>query len=405
MTMKVPIIRIPFSGDDLALIHGETERVAGSGMLSGGKYTQQFEAQFAAFSGARHAIACTNGTTALELIIRALGIEGKAIIVPTNTFLASALAVMHAGNRVIFADSDPDTLSLDVEDVRRRITPDTAAVMTVHIGGIISPTVNALKRLCDERGLVLIEDAAHAHGSTMDGRGAGTIGVAGGFSFFPTKVLTTGEGGMVVTNDVEVARKCSILRNQGKDPAYQNRISEFGSNHRISEFTAVIGVQQMKKAPKIMEERRAIAAYYDHALGSVQGFRPLVLPENVYSTYYKYVGYLDENIDRAKLKARMREHYGVSLTGEVYADLCHTEPIWERYTYCGRHHAGAANGGAVACHQWPGCGCARRQDGFPGADYIARHHVCLPLYPGLSQAELAHVVTALQAAIKDVREG
>ena len=399
--MNVPILRVPFDDDSARFIHEGIDQILASGHLTQGGQTARWEESFAQFTGAKHAIACANGTAALELVLRGLGVEGRSVILPTNTFLASALAVMHAGNRVIFADSNPDTLALSLADVARRITLDVAAVMLVHIGGVITPEVNGLKRLCDEHGIHLIEDAAHAHGSSVNGRKAGTLGVAAGFSFFPTKVLTTGEGGMVTTSNDALAERIRKIRNQGKDPALANHISEVGLNYRVSELTALVGVQQMMHADAMVADRQRAAAHYDRALADMPGIRAVPMPDGVVSSYYKYVAYLDEDMDRASLKSAMRERHGVALTGEVYADLCHDEPLWERFSYCGKDR----HNDPVACNRWPGCGCAQRQGGFPGAEYISTHHVCLPVYPGLTDAELDHVTESLRESLVSAKAG
>ena len=399
--MKVPILRIPFSEEDVGFITQGLGNILSSGFLTMGKYTSQFEEMFAEFTGARFAISCNSGTSALELILRGLGVEGRSVIVPTNTFLATTFSVMQSGNKVVFADSEPETLCLDVADVERRITDDTTAVILVHIGGVIPPAVYELKRLCQEKDIYLIEDCAHAHGCAIDGQQAGTLGIAGAFSFFPTKVLTTGEGGMVTTDDEQLAQRIQMIRNHGKNPELGNRMSEVGYNCRISEITALLGVQQMRKAQVIVKERRKVAAYYDEKLKGVPGLRPLILPENVFSTYYKYIAYLDPNVNRNRIKKTLKEHYGISLTGEVYADLCHTEPVWERFTYCGVQ----VEENYAACHRWPSCGCDQVQSGFPGAEYISQHHICLPLYPGLNEAELEHIVTSLRTVLTEPQEG
>ena len=399
--MDIPILRIPFSEEDKKFIHLGLDQILRSGFLTMGKYTRQFEEMFAEFIGVRYAVSCNSGTAALELVLRALGIEGKSVIVPTNTFLATTYAVMHSGNRVIFADSEPATLALDVADVKQRLTDDTAAIILVHIGGIISPAVYELRKLCHERSLFLIEDCAHAHGCTVDGQHAGTLGVAGAFSFFPTKVLTTGEGGMVTTNDQELARRIGMIRNHGKNPDLSNRMSEYGYNYRMSELNALLGVQQMKKASEIIQERRWIAEFYDKHLEGIPGLRPLKVPANVTTTHYKYVVFLHEEIDRGETKSILKQRFGVSLTGEVYSELCHSEPLWQRFTYCGRQHR---NGG-VACHRWPGCRCGDVQEGFPGAEYVSRHHICLPVYPGLSADELEHVVNSLRQVLLELKRG
>jgi perosamine synthetase len=366
-----------------------------------GRYTAKFEEMFASFSNAKHAVSCSNGTSALELILRGLGIEGKSVIVPTNTFLATAYAVMHSGNKVIFADSDPDTLCLDPNSVEKQFTSDTAAVIGVHIGGIISPAIHDLTELCRSKGAYFIEDCAHAHGCTIEGRPAGTLGIAGGFSFFPTKVLVTGEGGMVTTNDDELASHIRMIRNHGKNPTVGNRMSEFGHNYRMNEFAALLGVQQMMKAEEIIQDRRRVAAFYDAALAQADGIRPLSLPSNVYSTYYKYVAYLDEGIDRTAFKAALKERFKVSLTGEVYADLCHTEPLWKEFSYCGSR---LTQQGPASCTRWPQCACRTPQDGFPGAEYISRNHVCLPVYPGLTQEQLEHVVSSINTVLNESKK-
>lgn len=396
--MNIPILRIPFDEQDREFIHKGMDEILASGMLTMGKYTRQFEDLFAKFTGAKYCVAVSNGTAALEIILRALEVEDASVIVPTNTFLATAFAVIHSGNQVIFADSDPETLCLTVDDVKRRIRPDTRAVIPVHIGGIITPEVFSLRQLCQEQGLALIEDCAHAHGCSLDGQQAGTFGIGGAFSFFPTKVVTTGEGGMITTSEEKVYRRALMIRNHGKNPEMGNRMSEVGHNQRLSEFTALLGVQQMQKARELIEDRRRVAQYYDEALKGVERLRILTLPEGLFSSYYKYIAYLDERYDRAQVKRMMKDRYGVSLTGEVYSDLCHTEPVWEQHSYCGRQR----QNGQVACPRWPSCGCDKSPGSFPGAEYISRHHICLPLYRDLSRAEVAYVVESLQKTLSEL---
>ncbi|MBI3698694.1 MAG: DegT/DnrJ/EryC1/StrS family aminotransferase [Acidobacteria bacterium] len=398
--MNIPLLRIPFEEPDIRFLSSGLSEILSSGSLTMGPYTSRFEEMFAAFSGARFAVSCSNGTSALELILRGLGVEGQSVIVPTNTFLATALAVLHSGNRVIFADSEPETLCLDVADVKRRLTGQTAAVILVHIGGIVTPAVYELQRLCREKGIHLIEDCAHAHGCSLDGRGAGALGTAGAFSFFPTKVLTTGEGGMVTTDDEALARRIRVIRNHGKDPALGNRSSQLGHNYRLSEITALLGVQQMQKAPSIVDERRRIAAFYDSRLPGLPRLRPVALAPGAVSTYYKYIIYLDPGVDRGEVKKTLQERHGISLTGEVYAELCHTQPVWERLTYCGRRRAQQPEEGNCG-HPGP---CGNAENGFPGAEYISRHHICLPSYPGLSEMELEHIVTSLEKVLSEAKE-
>ena len=397
--ISVPILRLPFSEEDVAFIQQGVAEVFASGNLTLGPHTRRFEEMFADFAGTRFALAVNSGTAALDLIFEGLGIRDSSVIVPTNTFLASALAPMHNGNRVIFADADPATLCLDAGDVRRRIAQDTRAVVLVHIGGVMSPAYYDLVELCREKGMYLIEDAAHAHGCAIDGRPAGSLGSAAGFSMFPTKVLTTGEGGVLTTDDGDLYAKASMLRNQGKNPALGGSISEPGHNFRMSEITALVGVRQMERSEEIIEERRRAAAFYDQALQEVRGIRPLALPTGTTSGYYKYICYLEPGVDRAAVKKTMRENYRVSLTGEVYASLCHQEPIWQGYTYCGRPRQGSDN---VCVH---GAACLERQEGYPGAEDASTRHICLPVYPGLTEEQLQHVTDSLERTLLDLVRG
>ena len=396
---KIPILRIPFQQEDYDFLRSGFQEVLASGMLTLGKHTREFESLFREFTGSRHCVAVNSCTAALEIILRALGIENSSVVVPTNTFMATALAAVHAGNRVIFADSDPRTLCLDIEDVKRRVQADTKAVILVHIGGIISPDYGDFKAFCESNQMHLIEDCAHSHGSTIDSRSSGTLGIAGAFSFFPTKPLTTGEGGMITTDDDDVFQRASMIRNQGKNPELGGHISEVGHNFRMNEITALMGVQQMRGAKRMLDDRRRVARFYDGALQEMKGITPVELPRYLTSSYYKYVAYLDEGYDRNRVKQVMAEKYGVSLPGEVYADLCHNEPIWRKHTYCGRPRASGGEG--AACVKWPACGCEEPQLGYSGAEYIAAHHLCLPMYPGLTEAELTYVVESLDHTLHE----
>lgn len=386
-SLQVPILRVPFETEDVDFIKSGISAILDSGMLTMGKHTSAFEKSFASFSNSTNAISCSNGTSALELILRGLGVEGKSVIVPTNTFMASAYAVMQSGNRVIFADCDPKTFSLDPHDVMKRVEGDTAAIMIVHIGGVISSEINELVQLCKSKGLYLIEDCAHAHGCEYDGQAAGTFGVAGAFSFFPTKVLTMGEGGAVTTNDDLLANRIRIIRNHGKNPDLGNRISYMAYNYRISEVTALLGEEQMLRAERIVSERQQIAAFYDEHVAKISGITPLSLPSSLRSSYYKYLCYLDDSIDRTVLKKTLKDQYHVSLTGEVYAELCHTEPLWDDFDMWGKHR------------QDPEAGKRIRGQSFPGSEQVAKYHVCLPVYPGLTNLELEHVSYALSKAL------
>ena len=373
----VPILRVPFDAADKEFLTKGLLDILSSGGLTMGQNTKAFEAEFAALTGVPHGVATSNCTTALEIILRAIGVEGGSVVVPTNTFIATAFAAVHAGAKVVFADSDPKTLCLDPQDVEKRLRPDTKAVVLVHIGGIISPAVEDLKALCAKKGIALVEDCAHAHGSAYKGVKAGAWGIAGAFSFFPTKPLVSGEGGIITTSDKDLFDRAMMLRNHGKNPMLGNRITEVGHNWRMSELTALLALQQTRKAKALFASRSEAAAYYDRELKNVKGATPLALPKGLESTHYKYVMYLDKGVSRDAVKKRLKDEFKVSLTGEVYDLPAHKEPVWAK------NPGLALNAG----------------DAFPGADDIAARHICLPLYPGLTREELEHTGASLKTVL------
>jgi perosamine synthetase len=376
--MKIPILRLEYTEEEIKAIQAGIKDVLKSGYLTMGARVAEFEKVFAAFTGAKYAVATNSGTSSLEIILRAIGVAGKTVVMPSNTMMASPAAVVHAGGRVIFADCDKENLQLDPKDLKKKLRADTKAVILVHIGGIISPAFYEIKEICAKNGVALIEDAAHAHGATIDGKRAGTLGLAGSFSFYPTKVLVTAEGGMITTNDEAIYKKAVLLRDHGRAPDDPNNHVEIGYNWRFSELHAVLGIQQMKKARKILAERKKIAGWYDKKLEGVKGIKKVKIPSNVKPSYYKYIVFLDDNIEREVIKKQLKDKYSVSLTGEVYSHPCHNQPAFKKYP------ATVANDPA---------------DTFPQTEYVAGKHICLPTYPGLTEAEIDYVVESLKKVL------
>lgn len=376
--MNIPILRIPYTEEDLEFIKNGIEKVLKSGYLTMADNVAKFEEQFAEFIGVRYAVAVNSGTSSLEIVLRAIGVEGSTVIMPSNTYMATPIAAIHAGGKVIFTECQRENLQMSPDDLERKIRPDTKAVILVHIGGIISPYFDAIKKICEDNNLFLLEDAAHGHGATIDGRKAGSLGIAGSFSFYPTKVLVAAEGGMITTNDKDLYEKALILREHGKADHSFNVHTEFGYNWRFSELHAVLALQQMRKADWILADRRRIARTYDERLHGVKGIKLVKIPDNIKSAYYKYILYLEDNIDRDLLKKMLKKEYNISLTGEVYAHPCHLQPVFQKY---------------------PGTMANNNQDSFPETEYACKHHICLPLYPGLTEEEIDYVVRSLKKVL------
>ncbi|MCL5948895.1 MAG: aminotransferase class I/II-fold pyridoxal phosphate-dependent enzyme, partial [Candidatus Bathyarchaeota archaeon] len=183
-----------FSDESLNDILSDLRLMFKSGRLTDGPYAQIFEKEFADYNNVKYAVSVNSGTAALDVALRCLQLQGREVIVPTNTFVSTPNSVLFAGGKPVFADMNDDSLGIDVEDVKRKVTSKTTGVIVVHIAGLICPQINELKQFCDEKDLFLLEDCAHAHGAMVNGQKAGTFGDAGCFSFYPTKVMTSCEG-------------------------------------------------------------------------------------------------------------------------------------------------------------------------------------------------------------------
>jgi dTDP-4-amino-4,6-dideoxygalactose transaminase len=277
-------------------IFDETERRSLLEVLDSGKWwfgekVRQFEATFAAFQGARHGVTCTNGTAAIEMALKALGVvAGDEVIVPPYSFIATASAVVMVGATPVFADIQPETLCLDPEDAARKITPRTKAIIPVHVAGYIAdmPRLNALAQ---RHGLQILEDAAHAWGSQWQGRGAGVLGRCGTFSFQVSKNLTAGEGGIMVTDDEALADLCRSYTHCGrrKNAAWYDH-DYLGSNLRLTEFQAAILLAQLTRAEKQLLRRQESAEILDRALIGLPGIRLLAPePRITRRSYHMYV--------------------------------------------------------------------------------------------------------------------
>jgi|ERR1039457_4782577 perosamine synthetase len=233
---------------------------------SNGKYIERFETEFAAFCGARYGIACTNGTAALHLALLAMGLgPGDEVIVPTLTFVATANAVTYCGARPVFVDSELCTWNVDPKLIEASITPRTKGIVVVHLYGHPAD-MDPILALARRHGLFLIEDAAEAHGAEYKGKIVGTFGDAGVFSFYGNKIITTGEGGIVVTQQDSLASKVRQLKGQGIDPSRRYWFPIVGYNYRMTNIAAAIGVAQLEKAIWHMERRREVAAWYKEEL-------------------------------------------------------------------------------------------------------------------------------------------
>ncbi len=370
MTLKIPPTKIHFPEEDRKVILQQIDEALVTGQLTLGKRVKSFEECFAQRVGVRYAVATNSGTSSLEIILRIFGVQGKTVLVPTNTFFATPAAVIHAGGKPRFIDADAATFAINLDEIKKRLTIDTVGVIVVHIAGIVGPEMPAIHDFCREQGLFLLEDAAHAQGASLRGKTAGTFGDAASFSFYPTKVMTSAEGGMIVTDNQKIYEEALIYRDQGKADFFANSHTRMGYNWRLSEPHAIIGHAQLSRLDEFVTARNRIARIYDEGLREIPGVSGLRPGEDCVSNYYKYIALLDNSLDRGALKKLLREQYGVGLGGEVYETPCHVQPVFAEYQH----------------------------GEFPVAEDICRRHICLPIYVTMTEEEAGYVLASLKQA-------
>jgi len=362
-----------FTQEDRAWIHREIDAIL-DGALSMGPNVQAFEREFAAMVGVRHAIAMNSCTAAIEVALLALGVEaGGEVIVPAETFIATGMAVHLVGGTPVFAEISESTFCLDLEDVKRRVNARTKGIILVHMAGFITPDIIEFRGYCDAQGLFLIEDAAHAPGATRAGRASGSFGHAGCFSFYPTKVLTAGEGGMLTTDNDGVAAYARSLQHRGLD--MQASVEQYnlpGRNIRMTEMAALLGRVQLSHLDEFMEIRWQVAAIYQFELKDDERIRLIMPDEMSASSYWKIPVLLGIATDRVAVTESMRQA-GV-LVDWAYQPALHLQPVF-------RDLYGTMVGQ------------------LPRTEDLLARHICLPCHPQMSKEDAIYAAQSLKVAL------
>jgi len=292
MKDQIPLFKIYWDQDDIELV---SETIKKGAYWTIGPNTPKFEEMISQYIGTKYCLVFNSGTSALHAILLAYGLgPGDEVIVPSFTFIATANAALFVGAKPVFADIEQRTYGLDPEDVLRKITPRTKAIIPVHYAG--SPClVKELRKIADEHGLILIEDAAEAFGARIGTKKVGTFGHSAILSFCQNKIITTGEGGAVITDSKEVYEKLKLIRSQGRlDTANYFTSTEYldyvilGYNFRLSDISAALGIAQMKKVNKIIEMRRRVAAHWDQKLLNVAQLIVPKNPKDYFNVYQMY---------------------------------------------------------------------------------------------------------------------
>lgn len=317
------------------ILHNIKDMLKGNSNLSMGKFVRQFEEEFSAYIGSNYGIATNSCTTALETVLMGLNLDADSeVIVPVQTFIATASSVVRAGGKIVFADTD-DNFQIDIDDLKRKINPKTKAVIIVHYLGLISEKIFEIKEFLSKKDIFIIEDCSHAHGAMINGIKAGNIGDAACFSFYSTKIITTGEGGMITTNRDDIYEICSSIRNRGIDVLSKQEIySRIGSNFRMTEMSALLGIVQLRKLEYIISYRNKIAELYKKYLSNLEfiRFQEYETVSNTRHSYWRFLIFIeDEKISRDLILKNLIDN-GVPADTR-YTPLLHQQPVFKDLGY------------------------------------------------------------------------
>lgn len=361
----IPIAK-PFIGDE------EIESVVNvlkSGIIAQGPRVKEFEEKFAEMVGVKHAVAVSNGTAALDLALKAAGIEpGDEVITTPFTFIATSNSVLFQGAMPVFVDIEEDTYLIDPVKIEEKITERTKAILPVHLYGQTAD-MDAINEIAERHNIPVIEDAAQAHGAEYHGRKAGSMGLAGTFSFYATKNMTSGEGGMITTNSDEINERLRLLRNHGQSERYIHKI--LGYNLRMSDIMAAIGLVQLKKLEMFNEKRRKNAAFITSVLSGIEGLKAPVEREGRRHIYHQY-GFRvtgEYQLSRDELLKKLND-------AEIGARKGYFMPIYEQPFY--------------------------KEMRFPQDCLVAKkvldELIELPIHPALTEDELEYMANTIRAA-------
>jgi dTDP-4-amino-4,6-dideoxygalactose transaminase len=351
-------------------LFGDAEReaiikVLESNILVQGPQVKQFEEGFADFIGTKEAIAVSSGTTALAVALMAAGVkQGDEVITAPFTFIATASAIRLCNATPVFVDVDPNTFNINPEAVSNAVTAKTGAIIPIHLYGL-SSEMNELRKTAEEHKLAIIEDACQAHGAKYGDEGVGALGDAGCFSFYPTKNMATGEGGMITTNDIEIANKCRLIRNHGQQARYD--YAGWGCNYRMTEFAGALGNVQLTKIEEFNSKRRANALKLTELLGdSVE--TPSV-PPNLTHVFHQYTIKLPSEQSRNDLMAYLNDN-GVG-SAVYYPMALHSLPFLE----------------------------SRTVGSLEVTEKLIKTVLSLPVHPALSSADIETVAATVKAGL------
>lgn len=369
MIEKIPMSAPDITEEDIQAV----VQVIRSGRLALGPKTEEFEKCIADYVGAKHAVAVSSGTAALHLIVKALGIgPGDEVLVPSFTFVASANVILYEKAKPVFVDIEPDTYNVDPDDLKRKITAKTKAILVVDVFGHPAEWDDIIK-IADKHGLKIIDDSCEALGAEYKGRKLGQFGDAAAFAFYPNKQITTGEGGVITTNNHEIARLCRSMRNQGRSEMGEWLFHErLGYNYRMTEMSAALGISQLRRIEDLLAKRERVAQLYTARLSKFDFIKVPVVRPYVRMSWFVYVVTLAKGLKREPVMKALAQE-GIPTRG--YFSPVHLQPYIREM-----------------------CGTAEGM--LPITESVAQRTIALPFHSNLTEKEIDMVVDALWEAVR-----
>ena len=357
----IPIAKPDIGNEEIEAVN----KVLRSGMIAEGKRVAEFEERFAEFVGTDHAVAVNSGTAALHAALLAHGIrEGDEVITTPFSFIATTNSILFTGARPVLADIEPDTFNIDPEAIKDAITTQTKALMPVHLYGHPAD-MRAIMEIAEDHNLAVIEDACQAHGAMYKDKKVGSFGT-GAFSFYPTKNMTTSEGGMITTNDEDVAQRARMVRSHGSKQRYLHEM--IGYNMRMTDIAAAIGLTQLQKLGDYTAKRQNNAKMLSEGLRHVPGITVPIVRDGYSHVFHQYTIRVDEHRDDL---AAMLQEQGIG-TGIYYPIPIHKQPLYQELGY---------------------------DDEMPITEEASEQALSLPVHPGVSQEDVQTIIDAIRTGV------
>jgi perosamine synthetase len=363
--MKVQLRKPFFPPESIKRIQKQMKEILKSGQLTLGKNVKLFEKEFAKYLNIKYAVAVSSATAGLHVSLLSLGIKtGDEIIVPAKTFISTANVALYCNAKPIFCDVDELTFQLDPQKIEQLITKKTKVIIPVHLGGNICD-MNKIKKIAKKYNLIIVEDAAHAHGSTLNKKMAGTFGEIGVFSFYPDKIMASSDGGIVVTNNHSIYKKLILFRNVGRKDIGIYDYTEIGYNYRMNEVQAILAREQLKMLPDMLKKRREIAKKYNSKLKNISNLEIQKISSKVNSGYYAYIIKMTEgNLEKFRKKLARK---GIE-TSPMFSTIYKTS-VYKKL------------GKANYC---------------PISEKLDYQTFTIPLHPGLTSKQVNHVIKEIK---------